>query len=157
MKDNEYQLSQLLDKYKDEKQSLMPILQGAQNIYGYLSFDVLNHISERLNMSLEEIYGVATFYNQFKFKENAKYKISVCLGTVCYVKGANEILEEVKNVLGIEMDEITSDGLFTIENARCFGCCSLAPVMMINDKVYGEVKKEDVKGIIDSYRSMSNE
>ncbi len=157
MEDKNNQLNELLDKYGKDRKSLMPILQGIQEENGYLSFDILNLLSDELDMSLEEIYGVASFYSQFKFNSNAKYKISVCLGTVCYVKGSSEILEEVKSILGIDMGETTSDGLFSIENTRCLGCCSLAPVMMINDKVYSEVKKEEIKSIIDSYRGVKNE
>lgn len=157
MEDKNNQLNELLSKYGKDRKSLMPILQGIQKNNGYLPFNILKLLSEELDMSLEEIYGVASFYSQFKFNPNAKYKISVCLGTVCYVKGSNEILEEVKNILGIEMGETTSDGFFSIENTRCLGCCSLAPVMMVNDKVYSEVKKEEVKNIIASYRSVKNE
>lgn len=157
MEEKNMYLIELLDKYGKNKKSLMPILQGIQEKNGYLSFDVLETLSEELDMSLEEIYSVASFYSQFKFNPNSKYKISVCLGTVCYVKGSNEILEEVKSVLGINEGEITSDGLFSIENTRCLGCCSLAPVMMINDKVYSQVKKEEIKNIIDSYRSVKDE
>jgi NADH-quinone oxidoreductase E subunit len=145
-------LRELIDKYKNEKGNLMPILQGIQDIYGYLSFDNLKIISEELDMSLEKIYGVATFYSQFKFVPKAKHMISVCLGTVCYVKGSSDILDEVKKILNIGMGESTKDGMFSIENTRCLGCCSLAPVMMIGDKVYSQVKKEDVREILDSYR-----
>lgn len=156
MEEREQKLNELLNKYKT-KEFLMPILQGVQDIYGYLPYEVLKSISEKLDISLEEIYSVGSFYNQFKFKPNAKYKISVCLGTVCYVKGSNDILEEIKKILNIDMGETTSDGLFSIENTRCLGCCSLAPVMMINDKVYSQVKKEEVKKILNSYRSTQNE
>lgn len=157
MEDKEYRLDQLLNQYGNEEKSLMPILQGVQDIYNHLPFNALKFVAERLDISLEEIYSVATFYNQFKFKPKAKYKISVCLGTVCYVKGANEILEEVKSILGISVSETTPDGYFSIENTRCLGCCSLAPVMMINDQVYSEVQKSEVKDIIDSYRRKRNE
>lgn len=145
-------LKELINKYKDKEGNLMPILQGIQDIYGYLSFDNLKVVSEELDMSLEKIYGVATFYSQFKFNPSAKHKISVCLGTVCYVKGANDILEEVKSLLNIDVGENTEDNLFSIENTRCLGCCSLAPVMMIDEDVYSEVKKEQVKEILDYYR-----
>lgn len=150
----EDKLNELLNQFDNDRNNLMPILQGIQNIYSYLPFDLLKIVSERLDMSLEEIYSVASFYSQFKFNQAAKYKISVCLGTVCYVKGSSEILDEVKNILGIDMGETTEDGLFSIENTRCLGCCSLAPVMMINDKVFSEVKKEEIKSIIDSYRGV---
>lgn len=148
----ELKVNELLNKYKCNKEFLMPILQEVQEIYGYLPYETLKIISDKLNISLEQIYSVASFYNQFKFKQNAKYKISVCLGTVCYVKGSNEILEEIKRILKIDVGQTTEDGLFSIENARCLGCCSLAPVMMINDKVYSQVKKSEIKSILDSYR-----
>lgn len=145
-------LNEIIDKYKDENGNLMPILQEIQVEYGYLSYEHLKQVSESLDVSLEKIYGVATFYSQFKFKPQAIHKISVCLGTVCYVKGANDVLNEVKKELNIEVGENTPDNLFSIENTRCLGCCSLAPVMMIDEKVYSEVKVTDVKGILDSYR-----
>lgn len=146
---------EIVEKYKDIDGNLMPILQNIQEEFGYLSYDNLLYVSEKLDVSLEKIYGVATFYSQFKFNPSAKHKISVCLGTACYVKGSNDILEEVKDILKIKVGETTSDGLFSIENARCLGCCSLAPVMMIDDKVYSEVKKSEVKGILDSYRGQN--
>ncbi len=145
-------IKELLNKYDNNKDNLMPILQGLQDIFGYLSFDNLKLVSEELNMSLEKIYGVATFYSQFRFNPKAEHTISVCLGTVCYVNGASEILEEVKKELNISENQTTSDNLFAIENTRCLGCCSLAPVMMIDDKVYSQVKKEDIKNILDKYR-----
>ena len=148
-------LVKILEKYKDKDGNLMPILQAIQVEYGYLSYSNLLYVSESLDISLEKIYGVATFYSQFKFNPSAKHKISVCLGTACYVKGSNDILEEVKDILKIKVGETTSDGLFSIENTRCLGCCSLAPVMMIDDKVYSEVKKSEVKGILDSYRGQN--
>lgn len=143
---------EIVNEYKNEKGNLMPILQHIQEEYGYLSYPNLLYVSEALDISLEKIYGVSTFYSQFKFKPSAKHKISVCLGTVCYVKGANDILEEVKKLLNINVGETTPDGLFSIENTRCLGCCSLAPVVMIDDKVYSEVKVDNVKGMLDSYR-----
>jgi NADP-reducing hydrogenase subunit HndA len=137
---------------KANKESLITILQEIQRIYGYLSFDHLNYISEELNMSLEEIYSVATFYNQFKFNPKGKYDISICLGTVCYVKGANEIEEEVTNILGIKNGECTKDGKFSLDTTRCLGCCSMAPVLKINDDIYGFVKKSEVKNILSKYK-----
>lgn len=145
-------IKELIEKNGNNKNNLMPILQGIQEVYGYLSFDSLKIVSEILDISLERIYGVATFYSQFRLNPKAKHTISVCLGTVCYVKGANEILEEVKRELNISENESTNDGLFAIENTRCLGCCSLAPVMMIDEKVYSQVKKNEVKKILDTYR-----
>jgi NADP-reducing hydrogenase subunit HndA len=127
------------------KESLISILQNVQKENGYLSFDNLEYISEKLDMSLEEVYSVATFYNEFKLTRNGKYVISVCLGTVCYVKGADEILEEITRILGIKDKECTKDGKFSLDTTRCLGCCSMAPVLKINDDVYGSVKKSEVK------------
>ncbi len=145
-------VKELLEKNGYSKDNLMPILQGLQDIYGYLSFDNLKLVSEEIDYSLEKIYGVVTFYSQFRLNPKAKHTISVCLGTVCYVNGSNEILEEVKRELNITENQTTSDNMFAIENTRCLGCCSLAPVMMIDDKVYSQVKQEDVKNILDEYR-----
>ncbi len=130
----------------------MPILQDIQELYGYLPINALEKVSEDLDISLEELYSIATFYSQFKLQKTGKYQISVCLGTVCYVKGSESILEELRRILNIKEGEVTSDGLFSLDTTRCLGCCSLAPVIMINDKVYKQVKKSEVKKIIDSYR-----
>lgn len=137
---------------EDNKESLIGILQGIQKKYGYLSFDNLNYVSEKLGISLEEIYSVATFYNQFKFIPKGKYDISICLGTVCYVKGANDILDEVTNILGIKNGECTKDGKFSLDTTRCLGCCSMAPVLKVNEDIYGSVKKSEVKNILDKYK-----
>ncbi len=137
---------------EDNKESLISILQGLQNKYGYLSFDNLNYVSEKMDISLEEIYSVVTFYNEFKLSPKGKYEINICLGTVCYVKGSNEILDEVTDVLGIKNGECTKDGKFSIDTTRCLGCCSMAPVLKINDDIYGFVKKDEVKNILDKYK-----
>ncbi len=136
----------------DNKESLISILQGIQKEYGYLSFESLNYVSEKLDISLEEVYSIATFYNEFKLTPKGKYEINICLGTVCYVKGANEILEEVTKVLGIKDKECTKDGKFSLDTTRCLGCCSMAPVLKINDDIYGFVKKSEVKDIISKYK-----
>ena len=109
-------------------------------------------IAEGLNISLAEVYGVVTFYSQFSLKPKGKYRISVCLGTACYVKGSDKILEEVEKELGIKCGECTEDGLFSIDSCRCVGACGLAPVMTINEDVHGKLKPEMVKGILDKYR-----
>lgn len=137
---------------EDNKESLIGILQEIQKKHGYLSFDNLNYVSEKLGTSLEEIYSVSTFYNQFKFIPKGKYDISICLGTVCYVKGANDILDEVTNILGIKNGECTKDGKFSLDTTRCLGCCSMAPVLKVNEDIYGSVKKSEVKNILDKYK-----
>ena len=144
-------LNAVIEESKSTPGCLMHILQEAQAIYGYLPLPVQKTIAEGLNISLSEVYGVATFYSQFSLKPKGKYKISVCLGTACYVKGSDKILQEVEKELGIKVGECTEDGLFSIDSCRCVGACGLAPVMMINEDVHGRLKPEMVKGILDSY------
>lgn len=139
--------------HKDIPGALMPILQEAQEIFGYLPVEILELISKELNVPMAEIYGVTTFYSQFYFIPKGENKISLCLGTACYVKGAQGILEEIENILGIKSGETTPDLKFSIAATRCLGDCSLAPVMMINDKdVYSKLRREDVGGILEKYR-----
>jgi NADP-reducing hydrogenase subunit HndA len=145
---NAKELDKIID---DNKESLIAVLQEIQKVYGYLSFENLNYASEKLGVSLEEIYSVATFYNQFQLNPKGKYQINVCLGTVCYVKGSDEILEEITKILGIQNGECTKDGKFSLDTTRCLGCCSMAPVLKINDDIYGFVKKSEVKDIISKY------
>ena len=148
-KEQEAELRKLIDKYRGEQGILVTVLQGAQEIYGYLPIEVQTIISEELGASLAEIYGIITFYSQFSLTPKGKNVVSVCTGTACYVKGAQAILDEVKKVLGIEVGETTPDGKFTIQDTRCLGCCGLAPVMVINDDVYGRLVPADVKTILD--------
>lgn len=144
-------LKEFIADHKDQPGCLMPVLQEAQEIYGYLPIEVQAMIAEGLNISLSEVYGVATFYSQFRLTPKGKYRISICLGTACYVKGAAKILEAVENKLGIKVGECTVDGLFSIESCRCVGACGLAPVMMINDEVYGRLTPEQIPGILENY------
>ena len=130
----------------------MPVLQEAQGIYGYLPLEVQTMVSDGLGISLSEVYGVATFYSQFSLTPKGKHKISVCLGTACYVKGSDKILEAVENQLGIKSGECTADGLFSIDSCRCVGACGLAPVMTIGEEVYGRLVPDQVKKILDSYK-----
>lgn len=130
----------------------MPVLQKAQDIYGYLPIEVQTIIAEELGLSLEQVYQVVTFYSQFALNPTGKYRIAVCLGTACYVKGSQNILDELEKQLGIKAGGSTSDGLFTLEATRCLGCCGLAPVMMVNDEVYGRLTVKDVKDILAKYR-----
>lgn len=131
--------------------ALMPIMQDAQERFGYLPKEVLEIISNRLNIPLAEIYGVATFYAQFSFVPIGKHKINVCMGTACYVKGAQGILDEIEQCLGIKKGETTSDLNFSIVEARCLGDCGNAPVFTINDDVYPKARKEDIRAILNKY------
>ena len=147
------ELEKLIAEHKDQPGALMPVLQGAQNIFGCVSEDVQKCIAEGLGVTLSEVYGVATFYAQFSLHPKGKYLISVCLGTACYVKGSQHILDKLSQVLNIPVGETTPDGMFTLEATRCLGACGLAPVMMINGKVYGRLTPDLVPGIIDEYRN----
>ena len=129
----------------------MPILQQAQEIYGYLPIEVQTIIAEEMDVPLEKVYGVSTFYSQFTLNPKGKYQVSVCLGTACYVKGSGAILEEIENKLGIKNGECTSDGKFSIDACRCVGACGLAPVMLVNDDVYGRMTPDQVEGVLAKY------
>ena len=149
--EQERKLRGVIEKHKDQPGGLMPVLQEAQEIYGYLPIEVQQMIADGLNTSLSEVYGVATFYSQFSLMPKGEYRVSVCLGTACYVKGADKILEAVEKRLGIKSGECTKDGLFSLDSTRCIGACGLAPVMMINDEVYGKLQPEMVNEILDHY------
>ncbi|CAK7039859.1 NADH-quinone oxidoreductase subunit NuoE [Tissierella carlieri] len=137
---------------KEKQGALMPVLQEAQAKFGYLPVEVLEMISKGLNVPLSEIYGVATFYSQFSLIPKGEFKIGICLGTACYVKGSQELLNKVMEELGIESGQTTPDMKFSLTATRCIGACGLAPVLSVNDDVYGRLKPEDVKGILDKYR-----
>ncbi|MDD3187463.1 MAG: NAD(P)H-dependent oxidoreductase subunit E [Bacilli bacterium] len=140
-----------IDEIIKNSESLIEMLQKIQKIDGYLYFERLFYLSEKLDMSLEDIYSTATFYNGFSFNMKGKYQINICLGTVCYVKGSKELSEEISKILNIKDGECTKDGKFSLDTTRCLGCCSMAPVMKINDDIYGFVKKEQVKEILAKY------
>lgn len=148
------QMNELLDcirAHSGEAGALMPVLHEAQNIYGYLPAEVQTVIAEKLNIPLAEVYGVATFYSQFSLYPKGKHQISVCLGTACYVKGSDKILEVLEKELKITCGQCTPDSRFSIDSCRCVGACGLAPVMIIDGEVYGKIKPEDVDGILDKY------
>ncbi len=147
----ELQLKEVIAAHKEQLGCLMPVLQQAQEIYGYLPIEVQAIVAEGLGISLSEVYGVATFYSQFRLNPKGIYRISICLGTACYVKGAAKILEAVERKLGIQVGECTPDGLFSLESCRCVGACGLAPVMMINDEVFGRMTPEQVPVILEDY------
>lgn len=141
-----------LEEIKNLPGALMPAMQTAQDIYGYLPIEVQKKIAETLGVSLEKVFGVATFYSQFTLNPRGKYQVSVCLGTACYVKGSGDVLEAIEKNLGIKHDECTSDGTFSLLETRCVGCCGLAPVMTVNDDVYGKLLPADVDGILAKYK-----
>lgn len=148
----EQELRLFIKKHKDMPGALMPVLQEAQGIYGYLPLEVQQIIADGLGISTSEVYGVATFYSQFSLTPKGEHKISVCLGTACYVKGSDKVLAKIEELLGIKSGECTEDGLFSIDSCRCVGACGLAPVVMIDDDVYGKLTVDDVSGILDKYK-----
>ena len=150
-KDQEAKLLEVIAKYKGQKGALMPVMQEAQDIYGYLPYQVQKIISDEMGIPIEKIYGVATFYAQFSMSPKGKYIVSVCLGTACYVKGAGKILEEVEKSLGIGDGECTADGKFSLEVCRCVGACGLAPVMIVAGDVYGKMTPDRVAGVLAKY------
>lgn len=144
-------LKSAIEKHRHEAGALMPVLHEAQQIYGYLPAEVQKEIAEGLGLSLAEVYGVATFYSQFTLTPKGKHKISVCLGTACYVKGSDKVLSEIERELHIHCGECTPDRKFSIDSCRCVGACGLAPVMIVDGDVYGKLKEGDVKGILEKY------
>lgn len=144
-------LRQKLQELKTKDGALMPALQYAQGLYGYLPYEVQSIIAEELNVSLSKVYGVVTFYSQFTMSPKGKYQIGICLGTACYVKGAGDIYDKVKNLLGIDNGECTPDRMFSLDATRCIGCCGLAPVLTVNDDVYGKVTPDQIEGILTKY------
>jgi len=147
-------LQEIIDKYKDVRGALIPVLHEAQELYGYLPLSVQKQIAEGLNVPLSEVYGVVTFYAQFSLKPKGRFKINVCMGTACYVKGANLVLEKLQEKLGIHVGDCTDDGKFSLEACRCVGACGLAPVIMINDDVYGRLSPDDIEMILDKYKDL---
>lgn len=149
--EQEQALDLVIEKYKDTNGALIPVLHEAQEIYGYLPIEVQKMISEKMSVPLSEIYGVVTFYTQFSLNPKGEYKIGVCLGTACYVKGSGDILNKIKEKLHIEVGECSPDGKFSLDATRCIGACGLAPVMTINEDVYGRLAVDDVEGILEKY------
>ena len=150
-KEQQEQLFKVIDENGGTHGSVMPILQKAQEIYGYLPIEVQTMIAEKMDVPLVEIYGVSTFYSLFALTPKGKYNVSVCMGTACYVKGAADVLGKICEVLGIQPEVCTQDGKFSITECRCIGACGLAPVMTVNDDVYGRVSVREVEDIVSKY------
>ena len=149
--EQEAKLNAIIDANKHDKSHLMAVMQQAQEVYGYLPIEVQNKIAEGMNVPLEKVYGVATFYAQFSLSPKGNYHIAVCLGTACYVKGSGQIYDKLQEVLGIAGDECTPDRKYSLTASRCIGACGLAPVLTVNEDVYGRLTVDDVKGIIAKY------
>ena len=150
--EQEERLRQVIEAHKGQPGATMPVLQAAQEIFGYLPEEVQIMVAEGLEVPLSEVYGVASFYAQFTMNPKGKYQISVCLGTACYVKGSAAIFSKLEELLGITNGQCTPDGKFSLDSCRCVGACGLAPVMMINDEVYGRLVPDDIPGILAKYQ-----
>ncbi len=144
-------LQAVIDANKHDKSRLMAVMQQAQEIYDYLPIEVQKKIAEGMGVSLEKVYGVATFYAQFSLTPKGNYHIAVCLGTACYVRGSGDIYDKLQEVLGISGDECTADRKFSLTASRCIGACGLAPVLTVNEDVYGRLTTKDVEGIVAKY------
>ena len=160
-KAQEEQLDAVIAAHKGMPGALMPVLQQAQEIYGYLPIEVQAMIAEGLNVpmialkmeiSIEEVYGVSTFYSQFVLNPKGEIAIAVCLGTACYVKGSGDILDKITQILGLPAGSTTPDGKYSLEATRCIGACGLAPVLTINNEVYGKLVPADMEGILAKYK-----
>ena len=147
-------ICEICDRYTNEKTPLMMILSDIQNEYGYIPLDVQQIVSEKTGISVAEIYGVVTFYSFFSLEPKGKYVIGICMGTACYVKGSQQILDKFSEILGIGAGETTKDGLFTIDALRCIGACGIAPAVTINGKVYPKLTVDQVAPIVEEYRAM---
>lgn len=150
--EQEEQLKAVIAANKHDKSRVMAVMQEAQGIYGYLPIEVQNMIAEGMEVPLEKIYGVSTFYAQFSLSPKGEYNISVCLGTACYVKGAGDLYDKLQEVLGIAGDECTPDRRFSLSACRCIGACGLAPVLTVNEEVYGRLVVDDIPGIVAKYQ-----
>ncbi|MBR6247801.1 MAG: NADH-quinone oxidoreductase subunit NuoE [Muribaculaceae bacterium] len=144
------QVEAICDKHGNRPGELINILHEAQSMHGYLPEEMQRIIARKLNIPASKVYGVVTFYSFFTMTPKGKHPISVCLGTACYVRGSERLLEEIKRALGIEVGETTPDGKFSLDCLRCVGACGLAPVVMIGDQVYGRLQPQDIRGILAS-------
>ncbi len=148
------ELQSFVHEWKDKPGSLIMILHRVQQEFSYIPREAAERLSRELNMPLAKIYGVLTFYHYFKTSKPGKYRIAVCMGTACYLKGGQSLLEEAGEILGIKGNEVSDNGLFSIDAVRCVGCCGLAPVMMVGDEVYGKLDKDKVPEIIAKYKKL---
>lgn len=150
--ENFEKLAHIIEKQKKNPGALMPVLTEAQKIFGCVSIEIQKKISEGLNIPLAEIYGVATFYSQFSLQPKGDYVVGVCLGTACYVKGSQDIINKISRELNVEVGKTTEDGRFTLVATRCIGACGLAPVLTVNEDVYGKLTVDDIEGILTKYK-----
>ena len=145
------EFNQILQEYKNDKEKVIEVLQKTQGVFGYVPEESICLISSALNVPESDVYGIVTFYNQFSLTPKAKYNIDICLGTACFVLGAQDILNKILNKLNVKVGQMTQDGKWIVTSCRCIGCCGLAPAMTINGEVFGNLKVEDIDKILDSF------
>ena len=155
-KSKDLKLQEILQQYKKDRSNLIQILNEVQEHYGYISKDAQKEISEYLDIPMAEVYGVITFYSRFTLKPKGKYNIAICLGTACFVKGSEKILDKAKELLGIDVGGTTEDGQFSLEATRCIGACGLAPVFTVNEEVYGKATAQTIEQVIQDIRNQEN-
>lgn len=148
-------VTDIVAKHKNSKGALIPILHEVQGLYGYLPIEAQEVIAKEMNVPISEVFGVISFYSFFSLNPKGKHRVSICMGTACYVKGSGPILDKLKETLAIEVGETTEDGEFTLEDCRCLGACGLAPVLTINGKVFGRLTKDDIPEIIEGCKTES--
>ena len=151
------ELDEFIDGISQNAGALIPALHKAQHLFGYLPVEVQQHIARKLDIPASKVYGVVTFYSYFTMKKRGKYRVSVCMGTACFVRGADVILREFEKELSMKTNETTEDGLFTLDAVRCVGACGLAPLAVVNEKVYGRIGVEDVRKICKEYMEKGSE
>ena len=144
-------LDKVIEAHKGQPGALMPVMQEAQAIYGYLPIEVQKHIAIKMEVPVTEVYGVSTFYSQFALNPKGKVAISICLGTACYVKGSGDLVDKVTELVGVKAGETSADGKYSLDATRCVGACGLAPVVVINEDVYGRLLPKDMAGILAKY------
>ncbi len=147
------ELEAFIQQWKTRPGNLIMVLHRVQEHYGYVPRSVAFQVADRLAIPLAQVYGVLTFYHFFKLKKPGKFQFSVCLGTACYLKGGDDLIRELENMLGVGLNTVTPDGNFSVEAVRCLGCCGLAPVLSVNGTMHGNLKKEDVAGILAEYKA----
>lgn len=153
--ENFEKLHKVIDDHRDMQGPLMPILHEAQHIFGAIPKEVQKVISDKLNVPMAEIYGVVTFYSQFTLEPKGDYLIGVCLGTACYVRGAQQLIDKISELTGVSVGKTSPDGKFSLEATRCIGACGLAPVLTVNEDVYGRLTLEDIPGIVQKYKGVN--
>ena len=142
------ELNAFIAEWKNKPGNLIMVLHRVQQAFGYIPREVAFEVAEKLDVPLAKIYGVITFYNFFKLKKPGRNQIQVCMGTACYLKGGEDIIQELQGILGVGLNTVTPDGEFSVEAVRCLGCCGLAPVMVINGEVFGKVQTKDLQGVL---------